>query len=285
MSKSSYSRSMAKNLLLLSFILSLSTGILNAQEEEPSLTFFISKNKKAEFSLSKLKAKLKSHPVRLEPSPFAINGEDGKTKNYEGFAVKDVLDLVFGAAWRDPKYTGLVFEALDGYQSAAEAPKLLQDGGYIVYKDLDVKEGWDLVGYKKRNPRPFYLVWTGKDQNTANAFPWPWALAAIHLVEFEQHYPKVVPQGVKKDSPEWRGFQVFKAQCFRCHAIDKQGGAIGPDLGAPKVITEYREAGQLKDFIKKPSLYRHTSMPDHEHLSDQDLEDLIAYFKSKEKKK
>ena len=63
-----------------------------------------------------------------------------------------------------------------------------------------------------------------------------------------------------------------------CHSINRKGGKIGPDLNAPRSIVSYRSASMIKEFIKNPSKYRHTLMPDHPDLSEQDLDNLISYF-------
>jgi mono/diheme cytochrome c family protein len=76
-----------------------------------------------------------------------------------------------------------------------------------------------------------------------------------------------------------RGYQLFKDRCVRCHAMDGQGGTIGPDLNAPMSVAEYRSHMMIREFIRHPSRYRHTYMPDHEDLSDQDLDDLPDYFR------
>ena len=43
-------------------------------------------------------------------------------------------------------------------------------------------------------------------------------------------------------------------------------------------ILSYRSIDLVKAFIRQPSVYRHTRMPDHTDLSEQDLDALIAYF-------
>jgi mono/diheme cytochrome c family protein len=137
------------------------------------------------------------------------------------------------------------------------------------------------VGRQKANPGPFYLVWTREFQSTENEYPWPWQLASINLVRFEERYPEVVPQGPPPDSPASRGFRIFKGRCLRCHSINQQGGKIGPDLNAPMSITQYRSEEMIKAFIRQPSRFRHSGMPDHPDLTDQNLDDLYRYFKLK----
>ena len=61
--------------------------------------------------------------------------------------------------------------------------------------------------------------------------------------------------------------------------MNQQGGKVGPDLNAPKSIVAYRSEYMIKEFIKHPSEYRYTQMPDHPDLTEQDLNNLIAYFR------
>ena len=86
--------------------------------------------------------------------------------------------------------------------------------------------------------------------------------------------PKSAPEG----SAARRGFDIYKAQCIRCHAMNREGGRVGPELNVPQSIVEYRPAEQIKAFIRNPQTFRYSTMPAHGHLSDQDLDDLVAYF-------
>ena len=163
--------------------------------------------------------------------------------------------------------------------------KLGEEGGWLAFRDLDVPSGgWEPVGHKKANPGPFFLVWTGELQSTENAYPWPWQLAAINLIRFEDQYPAVVPAGAPEKGAAWRGFATFKARCLRCHSMNLEGGKIGPDLNAPQSITAYRSKAMLLSFIRQPSKYRHSQMPDHTDLTDGYLEDLYRYFKHQAKR-
>lgn len=60
--------------------------------------------------------------------------------------------------------------------------------------------------------------------------------------------------------------------------MNQQGGKVGPDLNAPQSIVTYRPEQMIMEFISHPSVYRYTQMPDHPDLTDQDLDNLIAYF-------
>ena len=62
------------------------------------------------------------------------------------------------------------------------------------------------------------------------------------------------------------------------HAINGEGGKVGPDLNIPQSIVEYRPIEQVKAYIRNPAVFRYGNMPSHEYLSPQDLDALIAYF-------
>jgi cytochrome c2 len=195
-----------------------------------------------------------------------------------GFTVRDVLALGFGDELNNPDFTDIAFTALDGYESVSVLPKMKEKGGYIVFADLD-SNNWEPIGRTDASPGPFYLVWTGKDQLPENEYPWPWQIASINIMRFPDQYPLVYPQGAGKGSAAYKGYEIFKGRCVRCHSMNRQGGKVGPDLNAPRSILTYRSEYMIKEFIRHPSVYRYTQMPDHPDLSDQDLNDLIAYFR------
>ena len=252
-------------------MLALPLGV-NAAETSPVLTFTQSGK---QVSTATLEIMRESLPVqRIE----FFDQQYHKIKRFEAFNLHDVLSLGFGNAWRSPEFTEVVFTALDGYQSLATQATIVHDGGYVTFDDLDRDDGWEPVGRQGADPAPFYLVWTGPDQSTANGYPWPWQLSAIGLVRFQDQYPKVYPQGAAEDSEVFRGFLTFKGRCFRCHAMNQQGGKVGPDLNAPQSIVAYRSQNMIREFIRNPSLYRYTHMPDHRDLDDEALDELLAYF-------
>ncbi|MGB3364101.1 MAG: cytochrome c [Thermodesulfobacteriota bacterium] len=254
--------------LVLILLFSISS---RSAEENPSLKFMILGVVVKEYKLSELKDKLNSHEINF------LDHQYGKEKSYRGFLLQDILQLGFGDEWKSSDYTDVAFAALDGYTAVATILQLQEIGGYIVYEDLEHKD-WEPISIRQVTPGPFYLVWTGKDQITANEYPRPWQLVSIDLIKFNSQYPKVIPKGAVKDSSAYKGFEIFEGRCIRCHAMNQQGGTVGPDLNAPQSIVSYRSENMIKEFIKNPSKYRYTHMPDHLDLSDQDLDNLISYF-------
>ena len=218
-------------------------------------------------------------PVEIK---FQDSFYDGRTKSYRCWPIKALMDAMYGPGWGRPPLTEVVTTAADGYASQSAAALLREDGGCLAFEDLDAGGGrWEPIGRKQANPGPFFLVWTKPGQDTAHAYPWPYQLAEIDLISFEKRYPEVVPRGAKETSPEWRGYQVFRNRCMRCHSINREGGKIGPDLNAPQSVTAYRTQAWVKSYVKQPSKYRYTEMPDHPDLGDADLTALWRYFKLK----
>ena len=140
--------------------------IVVAEEQDPSLIFQVSNHQVRQLSLSEMKSKLKAREIEL------IDPLYGKKKRYEGFSLRDVIELGFGDTWRASEYTEMAFAALDGYEAVSDISKIKETGGYLVFKDLDVPS-WEGVGNRQQSPGPFYLLWIGEGQTTQNEYLWP----------------------------------------------------------------------------------------------------------------
>lgn len=232
-----------------------------------------------------LVAKKSLTELKREIAPRVVGFHDphyGKIKRFECLPIAAVMVLVYGENWLNLPETHASFAASDGYASQTGAARLAEKDGCLAFRDLDFP-GWEPVGRRQVSPAPFYLFWERPEQSPENGYPWPWQLTAIDLVSFESAYPEVVPRGAKDGSGAWRGYEIFRARCMRCHAVNRQGGTVGPDLNAPMSITKYRSKKWIKSWTRQPSRYRYSQMPDHLDLKDGDLDDLYEYFKWKAK--
>lgn len=246
---------------------------------EASLELRKAGERTGELSLAELRARVGSEKIEFY-SPFSK-----KNKRYEAFPLRGLLQALYGDEWTKPEWSDAVFIAVDGYQAVGPLEKLNEKGGYLAFRDLDRPRGWEPVGAQNADPGPFFVVWTQNGQDPEHEYPWPWQVVALDLVRFSTRYPDTLPKGAKEGSPAARGFTLFKARCFRCHSVNGQGGKVGPELNIPKSVTEYRSKKMVQEFIRRPSDYRVTHMPDHRDLSARDLDDLYEYLRLKSRQK
>lgn len=203
-----------------------------------------------------------------------------RSKSYLACPLANVLRMGLG----DVASLDLVFRASDGYARPSTGAIATQPGGWLAFSDADrgtvAAPAWEPIDRRQVDPGPFYVVWTGRQQDDANGYPWPYQLVRIEVASLERLYPHTVPGTAPEGSPERAGYAIFKRECIACHAINGEGGRIGPDLNVPRSIVEYRAEAQIKQYVRDPASFRYTSMPAHPHLTDAQLDDLVAYFRS-----
>ncbi len=175
--------------------------------------------------------------------PETVTGFDpyyNRTKTFLALPLTAVLHAGLADAVDGPlALRHFVLEARDGYTVPIPGDVLLDGTAYLAVRDLDVP-GWEPIGPQHANPAPFYLVWKGPGRALLDDHPRPWQLTAINAASFASVFPHTVPVGAPGDSAESRGFGIFARECIRCHAINREGGHVGPDLNVPQNITEYR---------------------------------------------
>lgn len=205
-------------------------------------------------------------------------------KTFHATPLPCVLEFGFGSLPRSWGEQEIIFQALDGYARSATAETLSLEGGFLALGDAGLASWpeilWAPIGREETNPAPFYIIWDQPGQQDPHLFPWPYQLSVVEMKSVVAAYPHTVPTGLADDDPGWRGHEIFLRDCLTCHAINGDGGVVGPELNLPQSIVEYRDVEQLKLFVRDPQSFRYTRMPANEHLSDADLADLIAYFQA-----
>jgi mono/diheme cytochrome c family protein len=201
----------------------------------------------------------------------------GRPKTFRALPLAPLLAFAFGKPVSELEKLDFVLRARDGYTVPMPGTLLFEKGGYLAVADVDVP-GWEPIGQQRANPAPFYLVWRETSQHSLETHPRPWQLATIEIAPFDVTFPHTVPTGLASDAPAMKGFRLFRTTCIACHAVNREGGRIGPDLNVPQSVVEYRPAAQIRAYIKNPLTFRYSTMPAHPDFSEADLDALLAYF-------
>lgn len=207
-----------------------------------------------------------------------------KEKRFRALPLRRVLAIGL------PKRTAieqaeLILRASDGYAAYFRGRLATEDGAYVAFEDLDVA-GWEPIGPQRANPSPFYVVWSRPEQTDLERYPRPWQLAKIEVVRFGVAYPHTKPGDPPQADPvTMTGYGLYRDRCFRCHAINREGGRVGPDLNVPKNILEYRPEDQVRAYVRDPAAFRYGNMPPHPDLTDAQLDALVAYLRAMKDRK
>ncbi len=245
--------------------------------KQPELAFKKSGADVRTLALSKLVAAIPPETIK-QLDPYY-----NREKTYRGVALASVLELGFEGEKGLPSLE-FVLRAKDGYTVPMTGAQAFEAGAFIAFEDVEVP-GWEPIGSQKANPGPFYLVWKNPNQVDLDTHPRPYQLASIEIARFEDLFPRTVPTGVAESDPAWKGYGIFRRECVHCHAINRQGGRVGPELNVPKSVTEYRTAEQIKAYVKNPLDFRYTAMPAHPSFTDADLDAIVAYFSAMKDRK
>jgi len=232
----------------------------------------VTPEKSTTLALSAMRAKLQSHVVEIDDPVY------GSKKSYDGFRLTDVFRMAGFAP--DQSADEIVFTAADGYSPNVSFDAVKAHVAYLVYEEHGEREAFAPVqqGKTKLSPGPYYVVWA-EGTKVGEGMPWPYQLVKIEVTSFADKYPLLYPTGSAATSAEHKGFLLFKSECVRCHSINLQGGEVGPELNAPKNVTEYWQSEVLRAFIKDAPSFRYKSkMPPFAQLSDADVQNVIAYF-------
>ncbi len=244
---------------------------------------------------SRISADLLKSLLKQEKMVKVYEPHMGVEREYVGFEMSLILEKMYGADLN--KAEEVLFTCVDGYQPSIPLSRFKKFTAYLVYK---LKNGSEFVvdnkaqGEKKVQLGPYYLVWDNiKHPELRDLAPdtWPYQIAKIDLVNFEQRFSKMSP--FKKSSPQVkRGFLAFRQHCMNCHAINGEGGQKGFELNYPVSVTEMFKEEWLRKWILNPTSIRYnTTMPAlplrDEFYKDQGqlLNDIVAYLKAMSKLK
>lgn len=202
-----------------------------------------------------------------------------RTKHYNAVALPELLTTHTAIKSLDTEKYQIIFECEDGYKPMMPLQKFLSVKSFIAVSDIDAPKGklWSKIikdGQEKK-AAPFYLIYEEVSPED-NDFKWPYNIIKIHLVPDSGNISSLFPN---EDNKAQVGFELFKKNCITCHAINKIGGTMGPELNYPKSVTEYWKEQQLKDFILDPASFRNgVKMPKIAELNQKEIDEIIIYL-------
>lgn len=200
-------------------------------------------------------------------------------KHYNALPLSELLNTYTAVKSLELDKYQIVFECEDGYRPMMPLRKFLSVKSYIAVSDVDAPKGklWSKIIKDGREMKaaPFYLIYEGVSSKDTD-FKWPYNIIKIHLEPNNATIALLFP---KEDKKAQVGFELFKKNCITCHAINKIGGNMGPELNYPKSVTEYWDKKQLIEFIKNPASFRNgVKMPTLPNLSENDIKKIIVYL-------
>ena len=202
-----------------------------------------------------------------------------KIKRYRALALAPLIRKEFSSSDESLSKRTFLLQASDGYAVRVSGEKLLHPAVYLAYADADHKS-FQAIGERSQDPGPLYVVWKGSKFRNEKDYPRPWSLVKIELLPNDSDYKHTRPPGgFGKNVLAESGGLLFEKACLRCHSINQEGGTLGPDLNVPQNILAYRPEDQVRAYIKSPRTFRYSSMPDHSHLSERQLDSLVAYLR------
>ena len=213
---------------------------------------------------------------------------EGREIAFDAFRFDQVLDAVYGESWREQEE--LLFRCRDGYEPSVPVQRVLEHAAWLAFDRADAPEftirKLESGRHKSIDLAPFYLVWANLENPELRAdgdYGWPYQLVGIDSILARERFPKMAPPAASSQKV-MAGFTSFRSHCSRCHAINREGGSIGPELNDPVNPIEVRDREWLQRWIDDPSRILPTArMP---RLSpalqgrDRVIDDILAYLEA-----
>lgn len=268
-------------LLLASFCL----GSLSASGADGTkLQFYSYGKKKSALTLPELQKALAPTEVKVyEP-------HKKEEQTYIGFNFNKLMDSVYGDTWH--KAEEILFTCSDGYQPSLPVARFKEFQSFLSYSFAPAGQKFELVNRLQNDKLtelgPFYLVWDNLKNETLKSMGglgWPYQVVSIDIINFSDHFPKLVPKKLRLNEAEQRGFVAFRTHCISCHTINGEGGTLsGIDLNSPVSVIEFWRNDWLAKWIANPAAIRPKSqMPPLNSGTpaerDAKIKDIITYLR------
>lgn len=200
-----------------------------------------------------------------------------KKKRFNALLLKDILEKYSSMKNMNVADLKIVFECEDGYKPEMSLEKLLSAKAFLAVSDANAPKGraWEILlkNGQETKIEPFYVVYedvSGEDVS----YKWPYNLVKIHLAPLHENDAALKP----KDESTLAGYELFKNRCQTCHAINKIGGKMGPELNYPKSVAEYWKTDDLIAFIQNPASYRNEVKMPNLGIKPEEATEIVKYL-------
>ena len=278
---------------LLAYSLSLACAVPGYAEEPATLSFSLRGGSAETRTLGELRAMAAPSSSRVQ-EPY-----EGSVATFRALPLNQILDAVYGTAWREEEE--LLFTCSDGYQPSIPVQRLLKHPAWLAFDRIAdggeaLETGFTILKTESGTSRrvelsPYYLVWENLDRPQVlqeGDYGWPYQLVGMDLIQTRQRFPKMAPD-TSASAEVLEGFAAFRVYCTRCHAVNGEGGTIGPELNSPVNPFDYRDAEWLRQWIQDPaSLVATARMPAfNSNLPDRAelIDEILIYLKAMSKNK
>jgi len=218
---------------------------------------------------------------------------EGREVSFDAVSLTAVLDAVYSQDWRAQEE--LLFTCSDGYQPSVPVQRVLRHRAWLAFDRAD-GESFSILKLESGSRQrivlaPFYLIWENLDDPQVlleGDYGWPYQLVGIDVIRARDRFPNTAPA---EDASQrvLAGYASFRVHCSRCHAINGEGGSIGPELNVPVSPVDYRGRAWLQRWIDDPAAIRPESrMPRmNPALPDRadTIDDIIAYLEAMSQRK
>ena len=200
-----------------------------------------------------------------------------KTKKYNAIPLKELMEKFSSMEKLTAADIKVVFECEDGYQPEMPLEKLLSAKAFLAISDVDAPKGreWEQIfkdGHEMK-AEPFYVIYEDVSPEDGS-YKWPYNLVKIHFAPLNENDAALMP----KDKTAMAGYKLFKNRCQTCHAINKIGGKMRPELNYPKSVTEYWKTDDLKAFIQNPANYRNDVKMPSLGIKSEETNEIVKYL-------
>lgn len=260
-------------LFLLFFITTISYG-----SSEPTLTI-INKNKQTQFTRSQLLNSLKTEDIFMSNN----RAYPGIPMTYTSVKLNDLLKP-FSIKSTDI----LEFIADDGFYVLIPASKVMAShaDSSVGYLAIEPIKQWPVLNNgTNKTAGPFDVIWVNPEKSYISNEYWAWSVIKIVVHENLNSADLIAKPNVNNKNI-LKGYDIYVSHCAGCHSMNHIGKAvISVDLNIPKNPLEfYPNEAVLKQFIRDPQSVRtiknaRMSGSGKDFLSDQDLDDLVEYFR------